>query len=39
MRREEKEVSQDHGMPGWNEVTVCLTLFTLATPGTPASLY
>ena len=25
--------------PGWNEVTVFLTLFTRATPGTPASLY
>ena len=24
-------------MPGWNEVTDFLTLFTRATPGTPAS--
>ena len=28
-----------YGMPGWNEVTDFLTLFTRATPGTPASLY
>ena len=27
-----------YGMPGWNEVTDFLTLFTRATPGTPASL-
>ena len=25
-----------YGMPGWNEVTDFLTLFTRATPGTPA---
>ena len=28
-----------YGMPGWNEITSFLTLFTRATPGTPASLY
>ena len=26
-----------YGMPGWNEITEFLTLFTRATPGTPAS--
>ena len=36
------DMIQAHGMPGWNEVTVfflMVTLFTRATPGTPASLY
>ena len=27
-----------YGMPGWNEITSFLTLFTRATPGTPASI-
>ena len=28
---------QAHKMPGWDEVTVFMTLFTRATPGTQAS--
>ena len=32
-------VDRTYGMPGWNEITEFLTLFTRATPGTPASLY
>ena len=30
--RERKEVGQGHAMPGWNEVTVFLTLLTRANP-------
>ena len=37
------DMIQAHGMPGWNEATdfsvLMVTLFTRATPGTPASAY
>ena len=36
--REGERWGQAHRMPGWHEVTIFLTLFTRATPGTPASI-
>ena len=36
--RKVKEMGLAHGMPGWNEITVLLTLLTRATPHIPASI-